>query len=210
MNIKKWRLLGLVLFALSILVLPAAALAAGTATPEEAVSALVKPFYTPGAGGGTCDAVTGKVDGCPVTTRLLDRLQHPDSGPGSGNIVGRTQNPPQSVSISLLDNNGQTSRVNTRWQYGSSSYTITFVATKQADGWAVDDSYCAGHPETSIYNAPTGPCQADTTSTPGMPNTGNPEVDVLSIVLLTVGGLVVLAGVVLTVLSSARNKRDIR
>ena len=34
-----------------------------------------------------------------------------------------------------------------------------FVVGRQDDGWRVDDAYCAGRPQTSIYNPPAGPCR---------------------------------------------------
>jgi hypothetical protein len=170
---KQRNVIALVLLAVSTLLLPISAFASGTSTPEEAVSTLIKPLYSPGAGGGACDALSGKLDGCPLSARLLTRLQHPIVNQETGNLVGRNQNPPQSVSVAPVSNDGQTAQINTVWQYGASSYTITFAAVKQADGWVVDDSYCAGNPSTSIYNAPVGPCPS--ASVPGLPNTGAPD-----------------------------------
>jgi hypothetical protein len=157
--------------------------AQGASTPTEAVQTLIRPFYDPSAGNQPCNALSGKFQDCPVTARLLQLLQNPVPKVGSGNPVSRSQNPPSGVSVSLMDNNGQTARVSTVWQYGAAgSYTIIFVVVKQANGWAVDDSFCAGASgeatqSTSIYNPPVGPCPQVFTQTPpgnipGMPNTG--------------------------------------
>jgi hypothetical protein len=155
-------------------------------TPEQAVSVLVTPFFDASAGATGCNGVTGDIAGCPVTARLLDRLQHP-TPQENGNILSRSQNPPRDVTVKVVDNDGQTAHVDTRWGFGGGSYGITFVVLHQADGWLVDDTYCAGEPGTSIYNAPAGPCQVIAFSggtagggtsggtpgaVPGMPQTG--------------------------------------
>lgn len=135
-----------------------AATTTGAATPIQAVATLLAPFAAPGPPRGACDAVTGRVQGCPITPRLRYRLEHFQAGE-NGNIVGRTQNPPRSLRWAQIGNNGFVARVNTRWDYGASnSYAITFVVARQDDGWRVDDAYCAGRPQTSIYNPPAGPC----------------------------------------------------
>lgn len=155
--------------ALLVLSLPAAptlasgtvipAPASGAGTPLQAVLALVRPFSTPGTTQGACDALGGQVAACPVTPRLRYRLQHPVRYQENGNLVCRCQNPPRSVRSTQRDRNPFVAHVDTRWVYGASrAYTITFVVARQDDGWRVDDAYCAGRPQSSIYNPPAGPC----------------------------------------------------
>jgi hypothetical protein len=155
-----------ILFTLALLLQPgptptltATSTIVAAATPLEAVETLLKPFYSQGASSSTCNALSGKFEGCPITARLLNRLKNATE---NGNIISRSQNPPQNITLSLVDNDGQTAHVNTTWHIGTGSYTITFVVVKVADGWQVDDSYCAGQPDTSIFSPPTGPCPADT------------------------------------------------
>ena len=201
---KTWKALLVMLFGVMLIAPqnPASAApgAVGAATPEAAVSTLIKALHDPSASGVACNALTGQLDDCPITARLRTRLQNPKPEE-NGNLVSRSQNPPGSVTVTLVDNDGQAAHVNTKWEYGASSYTITFVVVKGADGWLVDDSYCAGKPETSIYNSPVGPCTTDTTSpgtstggegntsVPGMPNTGAGEQITLliSLTLLALG-----------------------
>jgi hypothetical protein len=193
----------------------------GAATPEAAVQTLLSSFTTPGATGGSCNALSGRFQGCPITARLLARLQ---SATENGNILSRSQNPPQSVSISLLDNDGQTAHVNTVWQFGVSAYTITFTAIKTPSGWQVDDSYCANLRNTTIFTPPTGPCPADIvqrttapsststvttpasttlapnpTSLPGVPTTGNPgKFDPIVVLVMLLAALSALSGLIIS------------
>jgi hypothetical protein len=123
--------------------------------------------------------LTGRLDDCPITARLRDRLAHPVPGVETGNLVSRSQNPPQSLDVAQvkLPGDATVANVNTRWVYGAGEYTITFVVRKEAGGWLVDDSYCLNNPSSSIYNQPTGPCMmsssAEGQGNPlGMPSTG--------------------------------------
>jgi hypothetical protein len=126
-------------------------LTTGTATPLRAVMALIAPFYSPAAGHNACNALTGRGGTCPVTPRLLYRLEHPMRFKENGNLVCRCQNPPRSVRWAQVDDNGFVAHVNVRWVYlAANSYTITFVVARQDDGWRVDDASCAGDPRTSI------------------------------------------------------------
>ena len=155
--------LGLAITAATLPLFPGVALAApaavtGTATPLQAVITLVRPFITPGPFSGACNALSGRVLACPITARLRYRWQH-SLRVENGNLVCRCQNPPRAIRWNLTDNNGFVAHVSTRWVYGATnSYTITFVVGREDDGWRVDDTYCAGHPQTSVYNPPTGPC----------------------------------------------------
>ncbi len=139
------------------------ALASGheAATPLEAVETLIKPFHTPGNIPDACNALTGQVRACPVTERLRNRLEQPIPLQENGSLVSRSQNPPRGLRIMLVENTQDRALLNVRWTYGlrgELSYTITFVVQGQGGKWLVDDSYCAGQPETSVHNPPVGPC----------------------------------------------------
>jgi hypothetical protein len=219
---RRWKAIQVTLLIPALLLLASSlttAYAQGASTPTEAAQTLIKPFYDPSAGNQPCNALSGKLQDCPVTARLLQRLQNPERNVGTGNLVSRSQNPPSSVSVSLMDNNGQTARVSTVWQYGAGgSYTIIFVVVKQANGWAVDDSYCSGGSanqaqSTSIYIPPVGPCPlanvqtatgTATATVPGVPRTGaGGYPDYAWPALLAV--LALLAGLSLRVWSKARS-----
>ena len=219
---RRWKAIQVTLLIPAILLLASSlttAYAQGASTPTEAVQTLIRPFYDPSAGNQPCNALSGKVQDCPVTARLLQRLQNPVRNVGTGNLVNRSQNPPSGVSVSLMDNDGQTARVSTLWQYGAAgSYTIIFVVVKQANGWAVDDSFCADASgdvaqSTSIYNPSVGPCPVAnlqtpngtaTATVPGVPRTGAAgHPDYTWPALLGILGL--LAGVSLRVWGKARS-----
>jgi hypothetical protein len=119
-------------------------LAAGTATPLQAVLALVPPFSTQGPALGTCNALGGQVAACPVTARLRYRLQHPVRPQENGNLICRCQNPPRGMRVARTDRNPFVAHVNTRWVFGASrAYTITFVVARQDAGWRVGNTYCS-------------------------------------------------------------------
>src|SRR5438128_10856083 len=86
----------------------------GTATPLRAVVALIAPFYNPAAGHNACNALTGRVGTCPVTPRLLYRLEHPMRFKENGNLVCRCQNPPRAVRWAQVDDNGFVAAVTVR------------------------------------------------------------------------------------------------
>jgi hypothetical protein len=143
--------------------------------------ALIAPFYNPAAGHNACNALTGRVRTCPITPRLLYRLEHPMRFKENGNLVCRCQNAPRAVRWAQVDDNGFVAQVNVRWMYlAANSYTMSFVVARQNDGWRVDDAYCAGDPKTSIYEPPAGPCASGSgssgsfmgTSTPGTSTPG--------------------------------------
>lgn len=127
-------------------------------TPVRAVQTLLMPFYAPAAQHNSCQALIGHDATCPVSARLLYRLQNPLTYRENGNLICRCQNPPRAVHFKQIDGNGYIAHISTQWDYGTSSYSIIFVAAHQNGGWAVDDSYCSGHPATSLYQPPTGPC----------------------------------------------------
>jgi len=191
-----------------------AAQTAGAATPSQAVAALVGPLATPGRGPSGCNALTGRLDDCPITARLRDRLAHPVAGVETGNLVSRSQNPPQALDVAQvkLPAGATVANVNTRWGYGSGEYTITFVVRQEAGGWLVDDSYCLNNPGSSIYNPPTGPCPMSSSAggqgnPPGMPSTGAGPGNGYGLPLaLAVGAL--LAGAGLSWMSRRRPRRS--
>ncbi|HZG68693.1 MAG TPA: hypothetical protein VEZ12_18250, partial [Herpetosiphonaceae bacterium] len=131
------------------------------ATPLEAVETLIKPFHTPGNIPDACNALTGQVRACPVTERLRNRLEQSNQPGETGNLVSRSQNPPQGLGFMVVENTQDRVLLNVRWTSGLQaelSYTITFVVQGQGGGWLVDDAYCAGQPETSVHTPPVGPC----------------------------------------------------
>jgi len=206
------KAIGLSLGAALLVLAPAAGAAPasqaqGAPTAQKAVAVLLDHFASPNSPITQCNAVSGQLAGCPITPRLLNRLQNPIPNVENGNIVSRSQNPPQSLSYKEIDNDGKTAHVDSLWQYGAgSTYDITFVAVNTPSGWLVDDSYCAGNPSTSIYNTPTGPCQAipGTPGTPGMPNTGSPA-DGWALPFMVAGSLALILGMV-AVASTRRTK----
>jgi hypothetical protein len=153
--------LGLTLIAVASLTpRPAGAsaqVAAGLATPVQAVAVLLESFYRPLAQ-STCQAITGRYAHCRITARLRYRLQHPDRVPGTVNPLCRCQNFIPAIRWAQVDNNGFVAHVNTLWP---PTLAITFVVARQDDGWVVDDNYCAGRPATSLYHIPIGPCMND-------------------------------------------------
>lgn len=177
----------------------------GASTPEQAVTTLLEPFYSPSAGSSACNAVSGQLAACPITARLRQRLEQATE---NGNIVSRSQNPPRGMAIKSIKNDGQTAHVATVWDYGGTSYSITFTVVKQDSGWLVDDSFCSADPASSIYNPPTGPCPLDTWSqpTPGMPNTGNEDSGVFMVLELLGALAAICSG--LALLAANANRRD--
>lgn len=153
-RLKTWTV---ALAAMALVLLPGVAgaqKAGGASTPEAAVRQLLDPAVNPSAG-GNCSVITGKLDGCYVSERFARRVA---SATENGNIVIRSQNPAQKINYTLLDNDGKTAHVDAQFIFGAMMYTITFVVINPSTAWVVDDSYCKDAPETSIYNAPTGPC----------------------------------------------------
>src|SRR5690242_18148563 len=78
-----------------------AAQAGGAATPSQAVAALVGPLAGE-AGQAGCNALTGQLADCPITARLRARLAAPIPGVETGNLVSRSQNPPQSLDVAQV------------------------------------------------------------------------------------------------------------
>jgi len=176
------RLIGSVLFLVAGFVsLPGLAHAAGgtsvrppaAASPVQAVRALLHSYvYTPSGHPGMvvaqafrgCEPTQGRLKACPLTARLQNRLRHPD--PITNGCLGsctldpfsRAQNTTVRIAITVASNNGRRAVVNTRWTFYRGKWALTYTVVRNALGWQVDDSYCTGHPDTTIYRVPVGPC----------------------------------------------------
>lgn len=99
---------------------------------------------------------------CPITPRLRRWLRsHPigASGPGTRprNVLGaydpicRCQNYVRTVRFHTDSKTRSVARVTANIQFYLERQRITFVVRHASDGWRVDDAYCAGRPQTSIY-----------------------------------------------------------
>ena len=188
----------------------------GDSSPEAAVRQLLDAAVNPSAT-GNCNVITGQLDGCSVTARFAQRVA---GAAENGNIVIRSQNPTQTINYTLLDNDSKTAHVDAQFVFGAFMYTITFVAVNQSGSWLVDDSYCKDAPETSIYNAPTGPCNviaaggtagggtnAPGTPPVGMPNTGNAAPGGPAMLMWgSLGAVILLAGLVVVAADLRRRK----
>jgi hypothetical protein len=58
-----------------------------------------------------------------------------------------------------VTNNGRVARVDTRWYFGAIWYSSTFVVLRRSQQWIIDDVYCVGHPETSVYRLSDRECK---------------------------------------------------
>jgi hypothetical protein len=106
----------------------------------------------PAVGNVAFAACDNYVDGaCPITPRLEARVADPNVP------LCRCQNGSGSREIEALperfEDGGGIVRV-TMWE-GTTSFDV--VVVKAGGEWLVDDHYCAGKPETSIYEY-AGPC----------------------------------------------------
>jgi hypothetical protein len=99
---------------------------------------------------------------CPITPRLRRWLRaHPSgpSGPGTRppTVLGdydpicRCQNDVRTVRFHTDSDSGGVARVTATIAFYPEAQRITFVVLHAPDGWRVDDTYCAGRPQTSIY-----------------------------------------------------------
>jgi hypothetical protein len=182
-------------------------------SPVEAVTVLVKPFHDPAAGEQPCNALTGRLAECPITEQLRERLQNPIPNVETGNLLSRSQNPPRSVTVSLVDIVDDTARVNTRWDFPPQPYNLEFVVKNVNGTWLVADTFCEGNPHTSIFRTPLGPCSLESAqaaeaaaqpgATPGMPNTGEADYPGASLLAL-LGGLALAGGLGLRAVTSRR------
>ena len=143
---------------------------AGTSTPVQAVASLLKGYVyrqaarqrlarLAGPRFPTCRPVPpeGGITPCPVTPRLRYRLNHPDRpAPGclgscTPDAICRCQNTAINIIMRSLDNNGLVAHIHTRWGYYQSALRLTFTVLHGYGGWLVDDVYCTGRPDTTVY-----------------------------------------------------------
>lgn len=144
----------------------------GAATPVEAVTILARGTTPQGPVRAGCSSIQRTYRDCPVTDRMLQRLEQ-GSQAAFGEPVSRGsgQDLNSGVRVTEIDNTGDVALVNAGMESGLPTVTLTFVVRNQGGQWLVDDSYCAGQPETTIYSGPVPipPCGASPTP---MPNTG--------------------------------------
>jgi hypothetical protein len=98
--------------------------------------------------------------GCPVTTRLQQRLrQNPTSGSrGGADPICRCQNVPSRLDFRVIQKSNQHDLINVIWPWRPNKAVITFAVVNKSGEWFVDDMYCAGYPGTSIYSSPVTNC----------------------------------------------------
>ncbi len=98
--------------------------------------------------------------GCPVTTRLQQRLrQNPTSGSGGGaDPVCRCQNVPSRLDFRVIQKTNERDLIDVIWPWQPNKAVITFAVVNRGGEWLVDDMYCAGYPGTSIYSSPVTNC----------------------------------------------------
>jgi hypothetical protein len=147
--------------------------ARGADSPVQAVRALLHGYvYTsPGHPGmvvvprfRACFPVSSGFATCPLTARFRNRLQHADAIPpgcmGGCTLdpVSRAQNTTYWIAMRVAQNNGVRAIVNTRWAFEQGKWRLTYVVVRGRYGWQVDDTYCTGHPRTSIFRGVVQPC----------------------------------------------------
>jgi hypothetical protein len=128
-------------------------------SPFWAVRRIVQGFVAHPGKSYACKASEGNYSHCPMTTRLKRRANQ--LAKLGANPICRCQNTAQSIEMSYANRSGVRATVATVWRYGPhSKESITFVAVRTVgmSSWQVDDSYCTGHPNTSLYMTPKGPC----------------------------------------------------
>ncbi len=160
------------------------------ATPVEAVRILVSGGTPQGPVRSGCELTRRTYQTCPVTDRFLRRLERLSQAAfGEPISRGSGQDLSPSVRVTEIENTGTAALVNAGFESGLPTVTITFVVRGQRGQWLVDDSYCAGRPETTIYAAPNPipPCSG---SAAALPNTAGSSTLTYAW-LLAVSGLVV-------------------
>jgi hypothetical protein len=128
-------------------------------SPFWAVRRIVQDFVPHPGKSYACKPVQGNYALCPMTSSLKKRANQ--LARLGANPICRCQNTAQSIRIDYASRNGASATVATIWQYGPSSKEhITFVTvrTTGTSSWQVNDTYCTGHPNTSMYKPPKGPC----------------------------------------------------
>ena len=142
---------------------PGSGVHAAASTPKGAVLRITQPFVNRSAQSAACNAMMGKLVGCPMTQRLraavARELQWERAHPGgNGNEFCRCQNPPRRIVISAVRHHGQTADVVTAWYWGARPVKISWVTRHTVAGWLVDNNYCTGYPKRDLYHIPVGPC----------------------------------------------------
>ena len=160
------------------------------ATPVEAVRILVSGGTPQGPVRSGCEPTRRTYQTCPVTDRFLRRLERLSQAAfGEPISRGSGQDLSPRVRVTEIENTGEVALVNALFEPAPPEYIITYVVRGQRGQWLVDDSYCAGRPETTIYASPIPilPCGV---SPAAMPNTAGNSVLTYAW-LLAVSGLVV-------------------
>ena len=125
------------------------------ATPVEAVTILVSSGTPQGPVRSGCEPTRRTYTACPVTDRFLQRLEYLSQAAfGEPISRGSGQDLSPSVRVAEIERNGDVALVDAGFEGGVSTVTLTYVVRGQGGTWLVDDSYCAGKPETTIYGAP--------------------------------------------------------
>lgn len=70
---------------------------------------------------------------------------------GAYDPICRCQNTVSTVRYYMDSDNGKVARITAVIKFYLRAQRITFVVLHSPDGWRVDETYCAGRPETSIY-----------------------------------------------------------
>ena len=140
------------------------------ATPVEAVTILVSGGTPQGPVRSGCGLGQRTYRDCPVTDRMRQRLEQ-GSQAAFGEPVSRGSGQDLSprISVAEIERSGDVALVNAGFEGGVATVTITYVVRGQGGTWLVDDSYCAGRPETTIYTQPNPipPCDVTPASLPG-------------------------------------------
>lgn len=127
-------------------------------SPFWAVKRVVIGFLPHSGKTHACKAFQGNYALCPMTTRMKKRANQ--LGKLQANPICRCQNMVQVLTIGYANRHGATATVATRWNFGGSTEDITFITVRTTgmSSWQVDDSYCTGRPNTSLYKPPRGSC----------------------------------------------------
>lgn len=139
------------------------------ATPVEAVTILVSGGTPQGPARSGCSLGQRTYRDCPVTDRMRQRLEQ-GSQAAFGEPVSRGSGQDLSprISVAEIERTGDVALVNAGFEGGVARVTLTYVVRGQGRTWLVDDSYCAGRPETTIYTQPNPipPCDVAPASLP--------------------------------------------
>jgi len=124
-------------------------------TPTDAVTILVRSGTPQGPVRSDCDLTRRTYRACPVTDRLRQRMEQLSQAPfGEPVSRGSGQDLSPRIGVTEVSKSGGVALVNASFEGGLGAVNITFVVRGQGREWLVDDSYCAGQPETTIYRSP--------------------------------------------------------